>query len=145
MNQLWNSIICPILRCINAKNIVEIGSGNIILTKKILEYVISNDSHLIIVDPILDFNEFKEENSDQIEFYPELSLNRLPFLEDYDTILIDGDHNWYTVYNELKIIEEKFKNKQFPLIFINGTGWPSARRDIYNNPENIPSITPSTV
>ena len=139
MNQLWNSIIFPILRRTKAKNIVEIGSGNIILTKNILEYAISNNSHLIIVDPILDYDEFKEENSDQIEFYPELSLNRLPFLEDYDTILIDGDHNWYTVYNELKIIEEKFKNKQFPLIFITGLGWPRARNDQYNNPENIPA------
>ena len=126
MNHLWNSIIYPILRCL--------------ITKNIIEYGLSNNSHLIIIDPVinLDLDEFKIEYNNQIEFYPELSLSRLPFLEDYDIILIDGDHNWYTVYNALKIIEENFKNKQFPVIFITGVGWPSGRRDLYNNPDNIP-------
>jgi hypothetical protein len=109
-------------------------------TKHILEYCLDNNAHITAIDPFpkFDIEEFKAEYGDKFEIYTELSLNRLPLLKDYDTIIIDGDHNWYTVYNELKIIEESFKDKKFPLIFLHDIGWPYARRDLYYNPENIP-------
>jgi glycosyltransferase involved in cell wall biosynthesis len=133
-------LIRPILEEINAKYIVEIGSDLGLNTKHILEYCLDNNAHLTAIDPFpkFDIEEFKAEYGDKFEIYTELSLNRLPLLKDYDTIIIDGDHNWYTVYNELKIIEESFKDKKFPLIFLHDIGWPYARRDLYYNPENIP-------
>ena len=140
MNRLWKVLIRPILEEINAKYIVEIGSDLGLNTKHILEYCLDNNAHLTAIDPFpkFDIEEFKAEYGDKFEIYTELSLNRLPLLKDYDTIIIDGDHNWYTVYNELKIIEESFKDKKFPLIFLHDIGWPYARRDLYYNPENIP-------
>lgn len=140
MNRLWKVLIRPILEEINAKYIVEIGSDLGLNTKHILEYCLDNNAHITAIDPFpkFDIEEFKAEYGDKFEIYTELSLNRLPLLKDYDTIIIDGDHNWYTVYNELKIIEESFKDKKFPLIFLHDIGWPYARRDLYYNPENIP-------
>ena len=140
MNRFWNNLIRPIIERVNANYIVEIGSDTGLNTKNILEYCVDHDAHMTAIDPFpqFDINEFKSQYGDKFEIYRELSLERLPFLKDYDVILIDGDHNWYTVYNELKTIEETFKNKKFPIIFFHDITWPYARRDLYYNPENVP-------
>ena len=140
MNRFWDNLILPIIERVNAKYIVEIGSDNGINTRNILEYCKNNDAHMTAVDPFpkFDIKKFKDEYGDKFEIYKELSIKRLPLLKDYDVILLDGDHNWYTVYNELKILEKSFKDKKFPLIFLHDVNWPYARRDLYYNPENIP-------
>ena len=140
MNRFWDNLILPIIEQINARYIVEIGSDTGINTRNILEYCVNNNAHMTAIDPVpqFDVEKFKAKYGDKFEIYKELSLSRLPLLENYNVILIDGDHNWYTVYNELKIIEKKFKGKEFPLIFLHDVGWPYARRDLYYNPENIP-------
>ncbi len=142
MNRFWTNIILPIIQSINAKYIVEIGSDKGLNTKNILEYCKSTDAHMTAIDPFpnFDLDNFKKEYGEKFEIYEELSISRLPLLSDYDVILIDGDHNWYTVYNELKIIEKTFKNKKFPLIFFHDVGWPYAKRDLYYNPDNIPPV-----
>lgn len=138
MNRFWNSLMLPIMRKLNAQYIVEIGSDTGINTKNILEYCRDNDARMTAIDPFpqFDINEFKSEYADKFEIFTELSLKVLPFLENYDTILIDGDHNWYTVYNELKIIEKT--NEKFPLVFLHDVGWPYGRRDLYYDPDNLP-------
>ncbi len=140
MNRFWDNIILPIIKNINARYIVEIGSYTGLNTQNILEYCMDHDAHMTAIDPLpkFDIDEFKTQYGDKFEIYKDLSLSRLPLLENYDVILIDGDHNWYTVYNELKIIEKKFKDKKFPIVFLHDTTWPYGRRDLYYNPENIP-------
>ena len=140
MNRFWSNIIQPIIKSINANYVIEIGSDTGINTQNILEYCMKYNAHMASIDPLpkFDIDEFKAKYGDKFEIYMELSLSRLPLLKDYDVILLDGDHNWYTVYNELKIIEKSFKNKKFPVVFLHDVGWPYARRDLYYNPENIP-------
>ena len=141
MNRFWHIIIRPILEELKVNYIIEIGSDTGVNTRNILDYCLDNDAHMTAIDPQPKFNvnEFKSKYGDIFEIYKELSLNILPSLKNYDAILIDGDHNWYTVYNELKIIEKNFKYKNFPIIFLHDLGWPYARRDVYYNPENIPN------
>jgi len=140
MNRFWNVVIRPIIEEIDAKYIIEIGSHTGLNTKNILEYCHDNNARMAAIDPFPKFNidKCREKYGDKFEIYTDISLNVLPKLNDYDVILIDGDHNWYTVYNELKIVEETFKNKKLPLIFLHDIGWPYARRDLYYNPEDIP-------
>ena len=64
-------------------------------------------------------------------------LDVLQDLKDYDTIFIDGDANWYTVFNELNIVKKS--NNEFPLVFICNNIFPNKRRDSYADPESIPS------
>ena len=101
MNRLWNSVMRPILEGIHAKYIVEVGSDDGINTRNILEYCRDHDAHMTAIDPLpkFDVDQYQEEYGDKFEIYQELSLDRLPQLEDYDAILLDGDHNWYTVYH----------------------------------------------
>ncbi len=140
MNRFWDILIKPCLESINAQKIVEIGSDNGYGTRNLIEYCKEVDGSIISIDPFpkYDYKEWENEHKEVFKLYTDLSLNRLPLLNDYDAILVDGDHNWYTVYNELKIIEKTFEGKELPLIFLHDIDWPYARRDLYYNPDNIP-------
>lgn len=66
---------------------------------------------------------------------PELLRSAAPF----DCILIDGDHNWYTVFNELHLIHEHGLLRSGGLIFLHDVCYPFARRDLYYQPGTIPA------
>ena len=57
-------------------------------------------------------------------------------LSEFDCVLVDGDHNWYTVYNELCWIEKKINPQG--TIFLHDVAPPWARRDMYYSLETIP-------
>jgi|GEM_PF-1360790 len=140
MNRFWDIIIRPVIEEIDAKFVVEVGSGAGLNTGNILEYCVDTDGRMVAVDPFpqFDVDQFKVEYGDSFEIFQDISLNCLPLLSDYDVILIDGDPNWYTVYNELKIVENIFGGNGFPLVFLYGVGWPYGRRDGYYDIGNIP-------
>ena len=99
----------PLFNEIKPKVIVEVGCFRGDNTKNILEdYCKINNAKLKSIDPEphVDFNpiNFKKEYGDSFEYFKNLSLEIIPVLKDYDVILIDGDHNWYTVFHELKAI-----------------------------------------
>jgi GT2 family glycosyltransferase/spore maturation protein CgeB len=141
MNRFWDIVIKPCLQAIEAKKIVEIGSDRGIGTQNIIEYCKQVQGEAISVDPFpkYDYKEWEKEYEGLFKLYADLSLSRLPLLDNYDAILIDGDHNWYTVYNELKIVQKTFDGRGLPLIFIHDIDWPYGRRDLYYNPDNIPA------
>jgi len=69
-----------------------------------------------------------------------LSLHVLPRSnEPFDCVLIDGDHNWYTVFNEPRYIEDRGLLREEGTIFLHDISWPYGRRDMYYNPADIPS------
>lgn len=140
MNRFWEPIILPILNEIKAEHIVEIGCCKGENTKKILKYCFEQEAKLSVIDPSpkVNIDKLKEQHGGYFNFYKDLSLNALPSIKDYDVVLIDGDHNWYTVYNELKIIEDSIKNQDVFLVFLHDISWPYGRRDMYYNPETIP-------
>ncbi len=57
-----------------------------------------------------------------------------------DVALIDGDHNWYTVYHELRMLRETARDAgvPMPLLILHDVCWPYGRRDLYYAPERIP-------
>ncbi len=57
----------------------------------------------------------------------------------FDCIFIDGDHNWYTVFNELCLIHERSMLRAGGYIFLHDVGWPYGRRDMYFQPEIVPA------
>ena len=140
MNRFWDEIIYPLFLELKPKMVIEIGVDTGLNTKNILDYCNANNSKLISIDPApnCDISLFEEKYGSNFEFINKLSLECLHSLRDYDIILIDGDHNWYTVYNELKSIEQNFNQISFPFIMLHDVFWPYARRDLYYNPENIP-------
>jgi hypothetical protein len=57
----------------------------------------------------------------------------------YDCFLIDGDHNWYTVFNELDLIRQRSLLRPGGMIFFHDVEWPYGRRDLYYQPQTIPA------
>jgi hypothetical protein len=137
---MWRNIK-PILKEFHVKNIIEIGSRDGKNTRNLLDYCNKNNGHLICIDPLpqYDYKKLEEENPNSFKQYKDLSLNVLNKIlndgEKIDAVLIDGDHNWYTVFNELKLID---KCDNFPLVFLHDVSWPYGRRDLYYNPDEIP-------
>ncbi|MDR1820053.1 MAG: class I SAM-dependent methyltransferase [Methanobrevibacter sp.] len=138
MHRFWEYLIEPIFKEFGIKNIVEIGSEGGGHTNKLINYAKNNNGIIYSIDPFpkYDYKDLESKYKNNFKQYVDLSLNVLPLLKNIDAVLIDGDHNWYSVFNELKIIDNDYE--EFPLVFFHDTSWPYARRDLYYNPETIP-------
>lgn len=142
MIRLWRQLIKPVLDAAGAKSILEIGAEFGSSTKVFLNYTKEKNGHFYCIDPVPEFDveEFQANNAEALTFYRDFSLNVLPGHVPFDVAVVDGDHNWYTVYNELKLIEEIHQHDPLrqPLVFIHDVGWPYGRRDLYYDPATVP-------
>jgi predicted transcriptional regulator len=142
MHHFWDTIIEPIVEILRPKVMVEIGSDLGLNTRNLLEFCRRTGAVLHVIDPSprYDVAEWQERYGEHLVFHKDLSLAALPTIERFDVVLIDGDHNWFTVYNELKLIEERSEalSWPFPLVVLHDVGWPYGRRDLYYDPETIP-------
>src|SRR4029453_7198063 len=68
-------------------------------------------------------------------------LHALPALPAMDLALVDGDHNWFTVFHELRLLAATARREGAPLpvLTLHDVGWPYGRRDLYYAPERIPA------
>jgi hypothetical protein len=139
MNRSYDFLIGPMINHIKPSHILEIGTKEGLNTKKLYKYCLDNQVKLTCIDPYPDFDSKKlKRDYDKFVMHEDLSLNVLKKIKGVDLLLIDGDHNYYTVFHELNLIESIYKNK-FPNIFLHDVSWPYARRDMYYDLENIPS------
>ena len=142
MHRFWNIIIEPVLTMLGPEVVVEIGSDQGKNTVRLLEFCKNNNAVLHVVDPLpkFDVDALKKQYGRHFVFHKSLSLNAIPKIKAADVFLIDGDHNWYTVFNELKLIEKYVADakRPFPVVMLHDIAWPYGRRDLYYNPETIP-------
>ena len=73
----------------------------------------------------------------ELELVRRTSVDALPDLAPADAYIIDGDHNYYTVSEELRLIDAAAPDR-LPLLLCHDVCWPHARRDSYYTPEAIP-------
>lgn len=99
------------------------------------------DVTLDLIDPCLDTDLRLKYKSDlRVTVHKGTSLEILPTLKgSFDCIFIDGDHNWYTVYHELKAIADNELLRAGGTIFFHDVMFPYERRDMYYQPELIPA------
>ena len=141
MFPLWEVAVAPVLEAAGARKIVEIGALRGENTRQIIDRL-GPETVLHVIDPLPDFDpaEHEAEFAGQYVFHRDLSLNVLGDLPPMDAALVDGDHNWYTVYNELRLLREvaRANDAPLPLLILHDVGWPYGRRDLYYDPTNIP-------
>ena len=144
MHHFWRTIIEPVLDALQPEILVEIGSDYGHNTKNLLEFCQRSDAKLHVIDPLPKYlvASWQERYGDRLIFHPALSLEAIPLIDRFDVVLIDGDHNWYTVFNELKLIEGQCakSSRPFPLVMLHDIGWPYGRRDVYYDPQTIPNV-----
>lgn len=140
MHSLWNSTIESLCKAASVRTFIEIGVGEAQTTRSLVEYAKKHDGHVHAVDTISgqEIRALVAEAGSLLTFHNRTSLEILPSLR-ADAVLIDGDHNWYTVLHELKAIAAwREEGTQEPMIFLHDTGWPYGRRDLYYDVSRIP-------
>jgi cephalosporin hydroxylase len=142
MFPLWDVAIAPVLHAAQARRVVEIGALRGETTERMLADL-GPDAELDVIDPEPAFDPADHERRfpGRYRFHQGLSLDVLPTLGPVDAALIDGDHNWYTVYNELRLLAEGARRHgtELPLLILHDVLWPYGRRDLYYAPERIPA------
>jgi hypothetical protein len=136
----FSDIILNALRIADAKEIVEIGAEYGGMSAMLADHATEAGGRLTSVDPMPKpaFVEWANENP-HVRHVAKKSLDAFGELGGVDAWLVDGDHNWFTVYNELKQIEALCKRDGKPmLVFLHDINWPAARRDMYYTPDDIP-------
>lgn len=118
-----DSIIKPYIEQSGYRSLCEIGASLGENTDRLLELGIE----LTIVDPCLDADLVaKYSDRADVHFHQGASLDVLPELDgELDCILIDGDHNWYTVHSELCEIERRGLRRPGGTIFFHDVMPPS--------------------
>jgi len=141
MNHFWNAAIKPILDAVEPAVIVEIGVDFGDNTRNILETSGSRAVlHAIDPFPQPDVDQWLGRYPERLVFHRDISLNVIPRLPQFQVGLIDGDHNWYTVFNEFRLIAELHGNDpdRFPVLLFHDVCWPYGRRDLYYAHDRIP-------
>lgn len=134
--------IAPLARSRHWKSICEIGSRTGTSADHLLQLPLESYT---IIDPCLDQDlAAKYAGDSRVHVVKSNSLDALASGErigpasEFDSILIDGDHNWYTVFNELRLIRERTLLRPGGMIFFHDVGRPYGRRDMYYQPETVP-------
>jgi hypothetical protein len=130
----FDAYIGPAIRNHGYRHLVEIGVDAGATTIKLLGLAKELNSHLVCIDPSPSFR--PADDFAKLTFIEKPSLTALKAIKEIDCVVLDGDHNWYTVYNELKLIDRRLMPGG--TIFCHDVRWPYARRDMYYDPQRIP-------
>lgn len=144
MNRFWDSVLRGVTEAAQPRCIVEVGAAGGLLTTRLLDYCAATGAVLHAIDPHphLDVDEWRDRHGERLVFHQARSLEVLDGIHDVDAAFLDGDPNWFTVYHELKILEETASTEGSPppLIALHDLDWPYGRRDMYHDPDSIPAV-----
>ncbi|MEA2169214.1 MAG: hypothetical protein QOF76_2514 [Solirubrobacteraceae bacterium] len=138
----WPTVLRPVLEAARPSTLVEVGAAGGHNTKNILDFAMEHGARVHVIDPVpgFDVDGFQAKYGDHFIFHRCKSHEILAEIEAPDVVLIDGDHNWFTVYHELRLLGERAgrDGRPFPITLMHDVSWPYARRDMYYNPDDVP-------
>jgi hypothetical protein len=141
MNRFWNRYIGPLVETVQPRRILEIGAQYGQNTRHILEYCRRTGCRADIVDPIAvpQLARLLKQFPDEHLYHQKRSIFAIPAVDAPDIALVDGDHNWQTVYKELNLLFVRAAETGAPppIIIAHDCAWPYARRDMYYQPEQF--------
>jgi hypothetical protein len=133
-------VMIACLDAARAGSVVEVGAYAGDLTRFLLDWAGPAGARVLAIDPSpqKELVRLSEERS-ELELIQATSHEALREMARADAYVIDGDHNYYTVSEELRLIVERSSADELPLLIFHDVGWPHARRDDYFAPELIPA------
>jgi hypothetical protein len=137
----FSDIILGCLHAAGARTIVEVGAEYGGMSQQLAAYAMATGGHLTSIDPAPkpEFVAWASRMA-TVTHVAAPSLTAMLPLAKVDAWMIDGDHNYFTVFNELRIAEELSRRDDRPfLAILHDVSWPCARRDFYYAPERIPA------
>lgn len=142
MNRLWTPILRPLLEAAAAQNVIEIGADAGRNSTRLARWCSNRAARIDIIDPAPGFDAiaFEQAFPGVVHMHLAPSLDVLTNLPAADVVLIDGDHNWYTVYHEVLLLLGPLEapRPRPPILVLHDTGWPWGRRDAYYDISRIP-------
>jgi hypothetical protein len=136
----FSSLILQVIGRAGARRVAEIGAEFGGMSQRLADHCASVGGTLTSIDPAPkpEFVAWAA-NSPHVTHQAATSLEAMPSLSGIDAWMIDGDHNYYTVFNELRLADEACRRDGKPLLAVlHDVGWPCARRDMYYAPATIP-------
>jgi hypothetical protein len=134
-------VLLPCLEAVDARSVAEVGAYAGDLTRLLCDWAATRDEPVAVlaIDPSPQpaLVALAEER-DGLELVRRTSLEALRELDLPNVVIIDGDHNYWTVAEELRLIAERAPAATLPLMFLHDVAWPHARRDDYFDAEQIP-------
>jgi Methyltransferase domain len=132
-------IVLPCLDAVNARSVVEVGAFAGDFTRVLVHWAEGSGARVAAIDPSPQegLEELNRERP-ELDLVRETSLAALARIELPDVVVIDGDHNYYTVSEELRVVAEREDRGTLPLLLFHDVCWPHARRDDYAAPDLIP-------
>ena len=127
----FSDLILEALKLADATTIVEIGAEYGGMSALLAEYCRARGGQFTTIDPApkREFHDWLSANPD-VRHLAKTSLAAFDDIGEADAWLVDGDHNWYTVYHELRHIEAISRRTGKPvLVFLHDIGWPCGRRE----------------
>jgi hypothetical protein len=133
-------LLLPCLDAAEIRSIAEVGAFAGDLTRVLVDWAAHAGATVTAIDPSPQEGlvALAQEHS-ELTLIRRTSLEALPELQLPDAIVIDGDHNYYTVSEELRLIGDRAEGSALPLLLFHDVGWPHGRRDDYFAAEEIPS------
>jgi hypothetical protein len=133
-------IIFPSLETAHCSTVTEIGAEGGEMTSMLLDYVKQRGGWMTSIDPAPSaVAEALLRNTPFGVLHRDISIRAIPSCPPTDVYFIDGDHNYFTVLQELLLIERMQLTAGKPfLAILHDVGWPWASRDLYYNPDVIP-------
>ncbi len=134
-----SELLLPCLDIAGARSVAEVGAYAGDLTGVLVDWAAKSGARVWAVDPSPQDELVRlDREREELELVRETSLEALPRIPLADAVVIDGDHNWYTVSEELRLIAERAGDGDLPLLLFHDVSWPHARRDDYFNADLIP-------
>jgi hypothetical protein len=126
------------LEIADARSVIEVGADRGLLTAELVDWA-AGEREIVAVDPAPQPDlEALASRHPELRLIRETSHEVLREVELADAIVLDGDHNYFTLSGELRIIGERASGADLPLLLFHDVGWPHARRDSYYVPDRIP-------
>jgi hypothetical protein len=128
-----------LLACLDTagvRSVVEVGAFAGDLTRVLVDWAAEHDATVTAVDPA---PQPDLEALRGIELVRRTSLDALPEIPLPDAVIIDGDHNYFTVSEELRLIGERAPGAELPLLLFHDVCWPHGRRDDYHDANSVPA------
>ena len=132
----FSPILEALLSAIRPRRVVEVGVESGCMSTYLIDALRPWQGEVVSIDPSLD-KSLDEQLKRGHRILREKSVEALAKLDAADLYLLDGDHNYYTVRNELELID-RAAGEQFPLVILHDVRWPCGRRDLYYAPDTIP-------
>jgi methyltransferase family protein len=128
-----------VLSCLDAagaRTVVEVGAFAGDLTRVLVGWAAERGATVTAIDPA---PQPDLEALRGIELVRRTSLDALPEIPLPDAVIIDGDHNYFTVREELSLIGKRAPGAELPLLLFHDVCWPHGRRDDYHDANSVPA------